>query len=193
MRGYWTLPQSLMWLISGRVDVDKNSSAFDVINNALRAGNEKRALAARDEVQARLADGRLVAYGLARNATEHTAIPPTSWLTLDTLHMHHGAIAADAVGVEGVVRYRDVQLKAKDVRSMWPARVAMARTTEQEARVFVTSKRDEKGTDLTSRELEALRAEKCADFPRDNFRKLARDIQGLKPLGRRPTAKNVRK
>ena len=191
MTGYWTLPQSLAWLIFGRSDVDKHASAFDVVNNALRAGSGKLALTVRNEMLDALRQGHMVTYGVAPGKKVHSAIPPIAWLTLDALHAYHPAIPSSAVGIDGDIQYRDVRLRIDDVRAKWPAGVTLARTTEEEARGILEAERNQKGANLTSREIDDLCANKCAGFPREKFRQLAESLQGHKKKGRPAGVRNA--
>lgn len=184
MSGYWTLPQSLSWLITGSSDVNKHASAFDVINNALRAGNARLALAARDEMQERLQQGVLVACGVRSSGEAHTDIPRADWLTLTTLLLHHGMVSPAAVSIDDEVRYWDVRLKVEDVRAMRSAVLSEAKTTVAEAKKVITSAIEQKGAALTMRELNDLRTKECKDFPRDRFREIAIEIQGSRKRGR---------
>jgi hypothetical protein len=193
MSGYWTLPQSLSWLITGSSDVNKHASAFDVINNALRAGNARLALAARDEMQERLQQGVLVACGVRSNGEAHTDIPRADWLTLTTLLLHHGTVPPTAVSIDGEVRYRDVRLKVEDVRAMRSAVLSKATTPHAEAKKAIASAIALKGEALTMRELEDLRRKECEGFPRDLFREIAIEVQGPQKKGRPKGTKNARK
>lgn len=193
MNGMWTLPQSAFWLIYGRLQTTTNSSVFDVINDAIRAGDAKRALAVRDDLQSKLIQGDLVAYGLPPQSLTHIVIPATDWLKIDTLLLDHVAIPKDAVGVDGRLLYREVKLKIKNVKAVWPRVVSLSQTTEHEVQIIILSARAERGTDLTIRALEQLRAEKCAGISRDKFRELAREVQGRKNPGRPMLEKNARK
>ena len=143
-----------------------------------------QALAVRDAMHDSLKLGTLVAYGIPTGKSEHVAIPPTTWLTIDVLSQDHPSIPAHAAGFLGEIRYYDVRVRAEDVQKLWPRGTREPPATQDDAREAILVARAEKGTDLTVVEAEKIRAEKCAGFPRKKFRQLLISIQGRKTPGR---------
>jgi hypothetical protein len=184
MKGYWTLPQALTWLIYGRIDPDRDFSPFDVLNATIRSGRGQLALTVRDAVHDSLMLGTLVAYGILPGKSEHVAIPPTAWLTIDVLSQDHPNIPARAAGYLGEIRYYDVRVRGEDVQKLWPRGTPDLPATEDDARKAILVARTEKGADLTMGEAEKIRAEKCAGFTREKFRQVLISIQGRKKQGR---------
>jgi len=184
MKGYWTLPQALTWLLRDRIDPPHDFSPFDVLNATIRSGRGQEALNVRDAVQNSLLQGVLVAHGVPSGKGEHVAIPPTAWLSLDVLAVSDPNIPARAAGALGEVRYYDVCLREGDVRRLWPHGIRVHTATENNARDVILAAREKKGADLSTAEAEKIRAEKCAGFPREKFRQLLVSIQGRKNQGR---------
>ena len=178
MKGYLTLPQALTWLIDGRIDPDRDFSPFDVLNATIRSGRGQQALTVRDAVHDGFKLGTLGAYGIPPGKSEHVAIPPTTWLTMDVLSQDHPNIPAQAAGYLGEIRYYDDA--AEDMQKLCRAAPALLRMMLVSNAVA----RAEKGPDLTVVEAEKIRAEKCAGFPRKKFRELVVSIQGRKTPGR---------
>ena len=188
MKGYWTLPQALTWLIYGRIDPALDLSPFDIVNASVRSGRGPHALAARDRMHDSLMEGDLVAHGIAIGTQEHVAIPPTAWLTLDTLSSSHPNIPPNAAGSNGKVRYYLVCVRAGDIRGLWPGGTQSPPTTKDGALKVIHEERIKKGGDLTMREADRLCADKCAGISRKIFRELVVSVQGHKKQGRPVTA-----
>ena len=133
MKGYLTLPQALTWLIDGRIDPDRDFSPFDVLNATIRSGRGQQALTMRDAVHDGFKLGTLVAYGIPPGKSEHVAIPPTTWLTMDVLSQDHPNIPAQAAGYFGEIRYYDVRVREEDVQKLWPRGIREPPATEDDA------------------------------------------------------------
>ncbi len=219
-REYWSLAQVLTWIIrrspqevvalhperptaAPRVarsdpslfDIPPKQtvelSAFDVLNDIARSGNEKleqSGAMARTDLIDKLIAGTLTAFGIPRGETEHKQIASASWLTISSFDGPNPNLPADAVWAttEPSARFLKVRCAAVDVRRLWPAPpkskepIPLDSDVNKVIRVAIAAK----GANLTAREAEKIRAKKCAGVNREHFRALLITLQGPPNLGR---------
>jgi hypothetical protein len=167
------------------------SSAFDVLNDIARSGNEKLWQSgdmARTDLIDKLIAGTLTAFGIPRGETEHKKIESASWLTISSLDGPNPNLPADAVWAitESSPRFLKVRCAAADVRRLWPAPAKGKEPIplDSEVKKVIRDALAAKGANLTSREAEKICAEQCAGVTRKNFRALLETVQGPPNLGR---------
>jgi hypothetical protein len=127
------MAQALAWIIYRKPEAvsqtPRSKDVWDVANEAARREGIDADLVSADlrkrfELLDHLKRGTLTAWGIAREHSEHTPIPATSWDTIDSFYTYNpqSNIGPCDVGNsdESSARYRDVFVKPLDIRNRWP-------------------------------------------------------------------------
>jgi hypothetical protein len=143
---YWAIATAVAWVTYRDVEkaevAAKDATPFDVVNNAVRVG-EDLALKAREELARALSEGKLVAYGRPVDNLDHPhePIPKEKWKYIDTLFVINPAFSPHSLGSAYNKKpiYFDCFVNSADVISLWAAPPSSARA-ESDCRKFLNQK-----------------------------------------------------
>ena len=136
-----------------------------------------------------LRHGRIAATAICLKSEQRTSIPDFEWMDYILNFNERGEEFVSRKAFQRV--YRSPLFRAEDLLECWPEVKSAAAPTESEALTLIQTNIDMLGRPMTNREADALRADKCAGFPREKFRSLLKRLQGPQKQGRRPKVANA--